>query len=116
MYIVYGIPNCNSVKKARTWLDEHNIGYVFHDYKKQGITRDRLDQWSKQAGWENLINKKGTTWRGLDENTQAGITGQASAVDLMMSHTSVIKRPLIEKDDKIIVLRFDEAAYEKAFL
>lgn len=116
MYIVYGIPNCNSVKKARTWLDEHNISYEFHDYKKLGITKARLSSWSKQKGWEELINKKGTTWRGLDETTQSTITNQAAAINLMTENTSVIKRPVIEKDNQIVAIRFDEAAYEEAFL
>lgn len=113
MYIVYGIPNCNSVKKARAWLDEHNINYQFHDYKKQGITSARLLNWSRQIGWENLINKKGTTWRGLDETTQLSITGQDAAIRFLKEHTSAIKRPLIEQDDKVVVVRFDESEYEQ---
>jgi arsenate reductase len=116
MYIVYGIPNCNSVQKARTWLNEHNIPYEFHDYKKSGITKTRLNSWSKQLGWENILNKKGTTWRELDEETQNAVTSQAAAVKLLTEHTSIIKRPIIELNDKIVAIRFDEAEYQKVFL
>jgi arsenate reductase (glutaredoxin) len=116
MYIVYGIPNCNSVQKARTWLNEHQINYEFHDYKKSGVTKDKLISWSKQLGWENLLNKKGTTWRELEEGVQNSITTQTAAIKLMQENTSIIKRPVIEKDGKIVVIRFNEAEYEKAFL
>lgn len=116
MYILYGIPNCNSVQKARTWLDKHQVAYQFHDYKKSGISKSKLSRWSKQLGWENLINKKGTTWRDLDEATQNGITNQAAAIDLMLNNTSVIKRPVIELDDNVVAIRFDEATYEQVFL
>lgn len=116
MYIVYGIPNCNSVQKARTWLNEHQISYEFHDYKKSGITKAKLTSWCKQIGWENLLNKKGTTWRDLEEGVQHSIITQAAAIKLMEEHTSIIKRPVIEKDGKIVVIRFDEAEYGKTFL
>lgn len=116
MYIVYGIPNCNSVQKARAWLDKHKVAYEFHDYKKEGITKAKLNAWSKQYGWENLLNKKGTTWRDLPEAVQLSVNTQAAAVTLMKENTSIIKRPLIEKDDKIVMVRFDEAGYEQAFL
>ncbi|RFM29000.1 ArsC family reductase [Deminuibacter soli] len=116
MYTVYGIPNCNTVKKALDWLKAHNITYTFHDYKKQGITTAKLQSWSKQKGWESLVNKKGTTWRQLDEAAQAAVKDEPSAFALMEEKTSVIKRPLIEKGDKVVALGFDEAAYEKAFL
>jgi Spx/MgsR family transcriptional regulator len=116
MYTVYGIPNCNSVQKARNFLAEHQIEYTFHDYKKEGISKEKLTQWSKQLGWENLINKKGTTWRALDAATQESITTQAAAIKLMMEHTSIIKRPIIMKGDEVVVMRFDEAEYGKVFL
>jgi arsenate reductase len=116
MYTLYGIPNCNSVQKARTFLAAHNIPYTFHDYKKEGITKTMLTAWCKQTGWENLINKNGTTWRALDEATQNGITTQTAAINLMTEHTSVIKRPVITKEGTIVVIRFDEAAYQKVFL
>jgi len=111
---VYAIPNCNTVKKALDWLKAHKVSYVFHDYKKLGITAPILQQWSKQVGWESLLNKKGATWRQLDPKVQASITTQKAAIALMMEKTSIIKRPLIEKDNLIIALGFDEAEYKKA--
>lgn len=116
MYTLYGIPNCNSVKKARTWLEEHDIEYYFHDYKKEGITKSKLTQWCRQVGWQSLINQNGTTWRGLEDAVKASVTNQSGAVALMAEHASVIKRPVIELDEKIVVIRFDEAKYEQLFL
>jgi Spx/MgsR family transcriptional regulator len=93
---LYGIPNCDTVKKARKWLDDHDVAYTFHDYKKQGVPEPRLDAWIKTLGWEKLVNRKGTMWRKLDEAVQAGITDAASARALMISTPSVIKRPVVE--------------------
>lgn len=115
MYTVYGIPNCNTVKKALDWLNEHQIAYEFHDYKKKGITAEKLQSWAAQTGWEALVNKKGTTWRQLDPAAQASVTSEKAAVTLMKEKTSVIKRPLIEKNNKVVALGFDEEAYQKAF-
>ncbi len=115
MYTLYGIPNCNTVKKSVTWLQKHKIAFGFHDYKKLGITAEKLKQWSSQVGWENLLNKKGTTWRKLDEKTQASITNEKAALQLLAANTSAIKRPLIEKGNKVIVLGFDEEQYQKTF-
>lgn len=108
---VYGIKNCNTVKSALDWLKKHKIDFEFHDYKAKGITDAKLKEWSKQVGWESLVNKRGTTWRQLDEKVQAKITNESAAVALMKEKTSVIKRPLIEKNGKVLVLGFDEAAY-----
>lgn len=115
MYIIYGIPNCNTVKKALQWLNEHQVSYQFHDYKKQGITEEKLKNWAAQTDWKNLINTKGTTWRQLDEAVQQEITTADAAIALMKEKTSVIKRPLIEQDEKIVTLGFDEATYRKLF-
>jgi len=115
MYTLYGIPNCNTVKKSVTWLQEHKIAFEFHDYKKLGITAKKLKQWSSQLGWESLLNKKGTTWRNLDEKTQATITNEKAALQVLAANTSAIKRPLIEKDNKVIALGFDEEQYRKVF-
>lgn len=106
--LVYGIPNCNTVKKARTWLDEQGVPFVFHDYKKQGVPADRLDDWIKQVGWEVLVNRQGTTWRQLDEATKAGVTDAASAKALMLLQASVIKRPVIELGGRVLAVGFDE--------
>lgn len=113
--IVYGIKNCNTVKSALDWLNRHNIKFEFHDYKKSGITESKLKAWSNQVGWENLVNKRGTTWRQLDEAIQKKITSEKSAIALMMDKTSVIKRPLIEKNDKVVLLGFDETTYTQKF-
>ena len=111
---VYAIPNCNTVKKALDWLKAKKVAYVFHDYKKLGITNTLLTDWCKQVGWEALVNKKGATWRLLPPNVQAKITTQKAAIDLMIEKTSIIKRPLITLNDKIILLGFEETEYKKA--
>ena len=93
--IVYGIPNCDSVKKARTWLSDHGLTATFHDFKKQGVPATELDAWIAACGWETVLNRKGTTWRKLDATVQAGVTDAASAKTVMLEHTSTIKRPVI---------------------
>ena len=108
---VYGIKNCNTVKSALDWLKKHKIEFEFHDYKAKGITDAKLKEWSKQVGWESLVNKRGTTWRQLDEKAQAKVTSESAAIALMKEKTSVIKRPLIEKNGKVLLLGFDEEAY-----
>lgn len=114
MKTVYAIPNCNTVKKALDWLKKNKIAYEFHDYKKNGITTTILTNWCKQVGWEALLNKKGATWRQLTPDIQASITTQKAAIALMIEKTSIIKRPLIEVDGKILVLGFEETEYKKA--
>lgn len=93
---VYGIPNCDTVKKARTWLTEHGIEFDFHDFKKQGVPEAALDHWLQTAGWESVLNRKGSTWRKLDAATQASVTDVQSAKAVMLAHASVIKRPVVE--------------------
>lgn len=112
---VYGIKNCNTVKTALDWLKQHHVDIDFHDYKTKGITAAKLKAWSKQVGWESLVNKRGTTWRQLDEAVQKKITSEAAAIELMLEKTSVIKRPLIEEDGKVLALGFDEENYKKTF-
>ena len=114
MKTVYAIPNCNTVKKALDWLQKNKIAYEFHDYKKKGISATILTNWCKQVGWEALVNKKGATWRQLTPDIQASITTQKAAIALMMEKTSIIKRPLIEENSKILALGFDETEYKKA--
>ena len=114
MKTVYAIPNCNTVKKALDWLKANKVAFEFHDYKKKGITTTQLTTWSKQIGWEALINKKGTTWKQLPKELQETITNQKAAIDLMMEKTSVIRRPLIEEGGKGLVIGFDETEYKKA--
>ena len=103
---VYGIPNCDSVKKARTWFSEQGLDYSFHDFKKQGVPDTQLQQWLQACGWEVVLNRKGTTWRQLDAATQAGVTDAASARALMLAQASVIKRPVIEWPSGAITVGF----------
>lgn len=112
---VYGIKNCNTVKKALDWLQQNNIPFEFHDYKKLGITQEKLQEWSDVVGWEPLLNKKGTTWKLLGPEVQNSVTGKEAAFSLMQEKTSVIKRPLIESD-KGLLLGFDEAKYSETLL
>jgi Spx/MgsR family transcriptional regulator len=93
--IVYGIPNCDTVKKARTWLTDQGLEATFHDFKKQGVPAAELDTWIAAVGWETLLNRKGTTWRKLDAAVQAGVTDSVSAKAVMQAHASTIKRPVI---------------------
>ncbi|MEP6970545.1 MAG: ArsC family reductase [Betaproteobacteria bacterium] len=93
---LYGIRNCDTVKKARQWLDDHQLAYTFHDFKTQGVPPERLDHWLRQAGWEVLLNRKGTTWRKLEPAVQFGATDAASARVVMLAHASVVKRPVVE--------------------
>ena len=103
MIILYGIPNCDTVKKARAWLTEHNLAYRFHDFKRQGVPPAELARWSTSAGWETLLNRKGTTWRKLDAATQAAVVDAASAQSLMLANPSVIKRPVVDWGEAITV-------------
>jgi arsenate reductase len=111
--IVYGIKNCNTVKSAIDWLKKNKIDFQFHDYKTAGISPAKLKEWSDQVGWESLVNKRGTTWRQLDESVQSKITNEKAAINLMKEKTSVIKRPLIEVDGKVLLLGFNEVEYRK---
>jgi arsenate reductase len=113
MITVHGIPNCDTVKKARTWLTEHGVEHQFHDFKKQGVPESALDQWLAAAGWETVINRKGTTWRQLDEATRAGVSDAASARAVALAHPSVIKRPIVQWADGGITVGFDAAAWQQ---
>ncbi|BAN35310.1 hypothetical protein SCD_n01487 [Sulfuricella denitrificans skB26] len=111
---LYGIPNCNTVKKARTWLTKNHIDIPFHDFKKQGVSEELLKAWLKQVNWEKLVNRQGTTWRQLPDEAKAAVCDESSAIRLMLEKSSVIKRPVLEMDGKII-LGFDEAIYQTLF-
>lgn len=102
MIALYGIPNCDTVKKARTWLDANGIAYSFHDYKKEGADPARLAKWAEAVGWEPLLNRAGTTFRKLDEADKAGIDA-AKALVLMAAHPSLIKRPVVEYRGGLLV-------------
>lgn len=112
---LYGISNCNTVKKARDWLAAHVIAVEFHDFKKQGISEADLINWLKQIPQEKLINRAGLTWRGLDEETKNSVIDNASAIALMQAKTSLIKRPILVKNDIVLCAGFDEKRYTEIF-
>ncbi|MFQ6403372.1 ArsC family reductase [Methylophilus sp. 'Pure River'] len=112
---LYGIPNCNTVKKARDWLQQHAIAYEFHDFKKLGLDNATAQSWLQQQPWEKLVNRSGMTWRNLTEAEKNAVVDAASAQVLMQEKTSVIKRPIIVNNDKIIALGFNEADYAQLF-
>lgn len=99
---LYGIRNCDTMKKAWTWLDEHAVAYDFHDYKKQGLARERLETWARQVGWEVLLNRAGTTFKKLPDEERIDIT-QAKAIQLMLAQPSMIKRPVLEGGGALLV-------------
>ena len=103
MTIVYGIPNCDTVKKARAWLAAHGQAYSFHDFKKQGVPPEALTRWVQAAGWEKLLNRRGTTWRALDPESQAAAIDAAGAQSLMLANPSLIKRPVVDWGGSITV-------------
>jgi len=103
---VYGIPNCDTVKKARAWLTQHGVEHAFHDYKKAGVPVALLPQWLGALGWQSLLNRKGPTWRKLDAALQATVVDDASATALMCAHSSVIKRPVVVWPDGRISVGF----------
>jgi Spx/MgsR family transcriptional regulator len=109
---VYGIVNCNTVKAARAWLDANKKRYEFVDFKKTPPTRELLAGWCAAFGWENVLNRRGTTWRMLLPAEQAKVTSESAAIDLMVEKPSVIKRPIIEAD-KTQLIGFDEGEYLK---
>jgi Spx/MgsR family transcriptional regulator len=96
MTTLYGIRNCDTVKRARAWLDERGIAYRFHDFKKEGVPEAKLDQWLRTPGWEALVNRRGTTWRQLDEGTRAAVVDATSARAALLANPSLIKRPVVD--------------------
>jgi len=114
MTTLYGIPNCDTVKKARTWLDQNGIAFTFHDFKKAGLDAPTVQAWLKDVEWETLVNRKGTTWRGLPDTAKEAVVDAASAQALMLESTSVIKRPVLQHEGKTHV-GFSDAAYRQIF-
>lgn len=112
--VLYGIPNCDTVKKARAWLDAQAIPHVFHDFKKAGIDRQMIDTWLSQVDWEVLVNRKGTTWRKLPDAVKADVTSAESATALMLEAPSVIKRPVLVNGDSTSV-GFSDDLYQQIF-
>lgn len=109
--ILYGIPNCDSVKKARVWLSAQGLAYTFHDLKKQGLDAATAEHWLAQQPWTLLLNRKGTTWRQLDAATQQAVVDAASASALMQSHPTVVKRPVLVHNGQVLAVGFDATHY-----
>ena len=114
MTTLYGIKNCDTIKKARKWLKDNGIEYEFHDYKKQGVPEKKLRAWVKQVSWETLLNKRGTTWRKLDDTTKESVN-QKSAIQIMLDNPSIIKRPVLDANGKIVI-GFSEQDYKTLLL
>ena len=110
---IYGIKNCDTMKKARAWLDDHGVAYEFHDYKSAGIDRGALEGWARAVGWETLLNRAGTTFRKLSEKDRDGL-GEKKAIALMLDQPSMIKRPVLETKGRLLV-GFNPDEYAKAF-
>jgi len=112
---LYGIPNCNTVKKARDWLAQHDIAVEFHDFKKHGLDAATAQNWLKQAEWGKLVNRSGLTWRGLPEERKQQVCDDSSAIALMLEKPSVIKRPVLEQNGTLLQVGFDAVAYAQIF-
>ena len=108
---IYGIKNCDTIKKARSWLDKQGIEYAFHDYKTAGIDRDRLERWAKKVGWETLLNRAGTTFKKLPEEDKGNLSA-AKAIGLMLKQPSMIKRPVLDVGGGRLMVGFDPEAYK----
>ena len=110
---VYGIRSCDTMRRARRWLDERDVEHAFHDYKTQGLDAARLERWAARVGWDQLLNRRGTTWRRLDPAERDGIDA-AKAIGLMAAHPSLVRRPVVERGDEVIV-GFDDTLWTKLF-
>jgi arsenate reductase (glutaredoxin) len=110
---IYGIKNCDTMKKARTWIDDHGVAYAFHDYKAEGIDRASLERWAKEVGWEVLLNRAGTTFRKLSDAQREAVT-EKKAIALMLEQPSMIKRPVLDVGGKLLV-GFKPDTYAKQF-
>ncbi|SBP88553.1 ArsC family reductase [Thiomonas delicata] len=113
MITLYGIPNCDTVKKARAWLGAQGVAHAFHDFKKQGVPEAALDAWLASLGWEALVNRKGTTWRDLDDATRAAVVDAASARRALLARPSLIKRPVVQWADGAVTAGFDAADWQR---
>jgi len=111
--VIYGIPNCDTVRKARKWLADHGIDYHFHDFRKDGLDPAALRRWAKAVGWETLLNRRGQTWRKLDPAVREAM-GEDSALEWMAKEPTLIKRPVVETGDGVLV-GFDPAVWEQTF-
>lgn len=112
--ILYGIPNCDTTKKALAWLTENKIAFIFHDYKEKGISKEKLEEWFAKESWELLFNKRSTTWKELPATVQKKINNPAAAIKVMVEKNSIIKRPVIEYNDKLLI-GFNENEFKNGF-
>lgn len=112
---LYGISNCSTVKKSCDWLSDHSIEFIFHDFKKHGLDEQAVQNWFTQTQWQNLINRSGLTWRGLSEQRKLIVQDDEGALKLMLEKVSVIKRPILLQDGKLLHIGFNIQAYEKIF-
>ena len=112
MYTLYGIKNCDTVKKARKWLESNDVNYQFHDFRVDGLTAEMIEQWFTAVGWEKLLNKRSTTWRQLDDAQKENINEQ-SAASLLLNNPTLIKRPVLDNEITILV-GFSEESYQTA--
>ena len=108
---LHGIQNCDTVKRARAWMVQHGVEHTFHDFAKAGVPADRLQAWVNACGWDALLNRKGTTWRKLDEAVRTAVMDASTAQEVMRAHPSCIKRPVVEWADGSITVGFDAAAW-----
>jgi Spx/MgsR family transcriptional regulator len=115
MIKVYGIPNCDTIKKTQDWLNKNKVAYEFHDYKKEGITASKLKEWIKLVGWETLFNKKSSTWKKLKDESGQEVTTATEAIKIMQANNSIIKRPVVEHNGTILV-GFTVAGFEEQLL
>ena len=113
MITMYGIPNCDTIRKAKKWLTGHDIEFEFHDYKKSGVPKQSLQKWNQQLGWETLLNKRGTTWRKLDDSVKNSVN-EKTAIRLMLENPSIIKRPVLDINGQYTV-GFSEDIYRQLF-
>src|SRR5690606_6223140 len=110
-YTLYGIPNCDTVKKARTWLDENEIEYQFFNFKKEILTKERVESWFNQVSKEILINKVSSTYKGLNEQEKENLSDDSAAIEIILNNNSIIKRPVFEKDGKVLAVGFKSKSY-----
>ena len=110
---IYGIKNCDTMKKARAWLDKHGVDYTFHDYKTTGIDRERLERWAKKAGWEILLNRAGTTFKKLPDKDKSNLS-ETKAIGLMLKQPSMIKRPVLDVGSGKLLVGFNPETYKAA--
>jgi arsenate reductase (glutaredoxin) len=111
--VLFGIPNCDTVKRSRAWLEDRGVEHRFHDFKKGGVPRDRIDAWIERLGWEALLNRQGTTWRKLDEGAKAAVIDAASAREAMLAHPSLIRRPIVEWPNGDITVGFTHDGFKQ---